>query len=110
MSQSLPHPLALSGDLSLRSIAELHAKLTQAFAAHDAVAIGTDAVESIDVASVQLLVSATKTAAAQGRTLTVTAAANGPVARTLIAAGFFAADGSPKLPTLSTWTISREAA
>lgn len=109
MPKSL-HPLQLSGDLSLRSIAELHAKLTEAIAAHDAVAVDTAAVESIDVAAVQLLVSATKTAAAQGRTLTVTASAGSPVARTLIAAGFFAADGSPKAPTLSSWTIASEAA
>ncbi len=94
----------------MRSISELHAKLTEAIAAHEAVAIGTDAVDSIDIASLQLLVSATKTAAAQGRTLAVTAAEGGAVARTLIAAGFFAADGSPKVASLSTWTITREAA
>lgn len=104
------HPLHLSGDLSLRSISELHARLTEAIAAHDAVAIGTDAVDSIDVAALQLLVSATRTATAQGRTLTVSAAEGSAVARTLVAAGFFAADGTPKVATLSTWTITREAA
>lgn len=110
MPKSLPHPLALSGDLSLRSIAELHARLTEAVAAHDAVAVDTADVTSIDVASLQLLVSATRTAAAQGRTLTVSASSGSAAARTMIAAGFLAADGSPKLSELSTWTIAREAA
>lgn len=94
----------------MRSISELHKTLTQAIAAHEAIAIATDAVESIDVAALQLLVSATKSATAQGRSLSLTAADGSAVARTLVAAGFFAADGSPKVPTLSTWTISREAA
>jgi ABC-type transporter Mla MlaB component len=110
MSKLLPHPLHLSGDLSLRSISELHSRLTEAVTAHPAVSIDTSAVESIDVAAVQLLVSATRTAAAQGRTLTVTAPENGPVARTLVGAGLFTADGTPKSAILSTWTISREAA
>lgn len=110
MPSPLPHALHLSGDLSLRSISELHAKLTEAIAAHDAVAIGTDAVESIDIAALQLLVSATRTADAQGRKLSVSAVEGSTMARTLIAAGFFAADGAPRVATLSTWTITREAA
>lgn len=110
MPSHLPYPLHLSGDLSLRSISELHATLTQAIATHEAVVVATDAVDSIDVAAMQLLVSATASAAARGRTLSLTAAPGGAVARTLVSAGFFAADGSCKVPTLPTWTITHEAA
>jgi len=110
MAAKTPRPLALSGDLSLRSISELHTQLIEAVDGHEAVAIGTADVESIDVAAIQLLVSATRTAAARGRHVSLTAAADGAVGRALIAAGFFAADGTPKVPSLSSWTITREAA
>lgn len=104
------HPLPLSGDLSLRSIAELHIQLTRAIDGHEAIAVGTDGVDSIDAATLQLLVSAARTAAARGRQLSLAAPADGPVARALVAAGFFTADGTPKVPSLSSWTIVREAA
>jgi ABC-type transporter Mla MlaB component len=110
MAAKTPRPLVLSGDLSLRSISELHTQLIEAVDGHEAVAIGTAGVESIDVAAIQLLVSATQTAAARGRRVSLTAPADGPVARALIAAGFFKADGTPKIPSLSSWTIVREAA
>jgi ABC-type transporter Mla MlaB component len=110
MSTSLPHPLALSGDLSLRAIGALHAELKQAVAEHPAIAIDTSAVESADVAGLQLLVAAARTAAAAGHTLTLNAAQGSPMARVLIAAGFFTPDGRALVPSLSSWTITREAA
>ena len=110
MPRPSPHPLRLSGDLSLRNISELHQRLTEALAEHQAIDLQTAEVESADTGTLQLLVSAAKTAAARGRQVSLTATADGPVARTLVAAGFFAADGTPKIPSLSSWTIVREAA
>jgi ABC-type transporter Mla MlaB component len=110
MSRSSPHPLHLSGDLSLRTIADLHAELQRAVAGHDAIAVSTGKVDSIDIAAIQLLVSAARTAAAADKVLTVAAELQSPAGRALVGAGLFAADGSPLVPTLSHWTITREAA
>lgn len=110
MPRSSTHPLHLSGDLSLRNISELHRSLTEALAAHLAIAVETAAVESADVGTLQLLVAATKSADAGGRTLSLTADAASPMGRALIRAGFFTEVGRPLVPTLVSWTITREAA
>lgn len=110
MAANYPRPLALSGDLSLRSISGLHTQLIEAIDGHEAVFIGTEAVDSIDIAALQLLVSATKTAAARGRQVSLAAPDGGPVARALVAAGLFTPAGVPKVASLSCWTITREAA
>jgi ABC-type transporter Mla MlaB component len=110
MSRSTPHPLHLSGDLSLRTIADLHAELQRAVAAHDAITVSTGSVDSIDIAAIQLLVSAARTAAAAEKVLTVTAAADSAFGRALVGAGLFSGDGRPLVATLSHWTITREAA
>lgn len=109
MSRPSPHPLRLSGDLSLRNISELHRRLTEALAEHQSIAIETDEVESVDAGTLQLLVAAAKSAAAAGRTLSLAADAGTPMGRALVRAGFFAENGRPLVPFLS-WTITREAA
>lgn len=110
MSRPSTHPLHLSGDLSLRNIAELHTRLLQALAEHHAIAVDTAAVESIDAGTLQLLVSAARTAVADGRTLSLAADAATPMGRALVRAGFFTGDGRSLVPTLSSWTLTREAA
>lgn len=110
MSRPSPHPLRLSGDLSLRNIAELHQRLQQALAEHQAIAIDTGTVESVDVGTLQLLVAAAKSAAATGCSLSLAADAATPMGRALIRAGFFAESGRPLVASLSSWTITREAA
>jgi len=110
MSMPSVHPLHLSGDLSLRNISELHTRLLQALAEHRAIALDTTGVESVDVGTLQLLVSATNSAAADNRTLSLAADAATPMGRALVRAGFFAGDGRPLVATLSTWTLTREAA
>jgi hypothetical protein len=99
----------LSGDLSLRNISELHQRLQQALSEHQAIAIETAGVESVDAGTLQLLVSATKSATAAGCALSLSADATAPMGRALIRAGFFAENGRPLVPSLS-WTITREAA
>lgn len=110
MSRPSTHPLHLSGDLSLRNIPELQARLLQALAEHQAIAVDTAAVESIDVGTLQLLVSATKSAAADDRTLSLAADAATPMGRALVRAGFFTETGRPLVPSLTSWTLTREAA
>jgi ABC-type transporter Mla MlaB component len=109
MSRPSPHPLHLSGDLSLRNISELHQRLTRALAEHQAITIDTAEVESVDAGTLQLLVSAAKSATAAGRALSLAADAATPMGRALIRAGFFAENGRSLVPSLS-WTITREAA
>jgi ABC-type transporter Mla MlaB component len=110
MTPSSVHALRLSGDLSLRTISELHATLKAVLAQHKAIAVDTRAVESIDAGTLQLLVSATTTAAAAGRLLSLAAAPDTPMSRALVGAGFFAPDGRLLVPSLTSWTIAREAA
>ncbi|MGV3491976.1 MAG: STAS domain-containing protein [Devosia sp.] len=104
------YPLHLSGDLSLRTISELHADLQRAVSENASVTLDTTGVESIDTAAIQLLVSAARTVEAAGGALALTAGADTPVGRALIAAGLFAADGTARAKTLSHWTITDEAA
>ena len=110
MSRLSPHPLRLSGDLSLRNISELHRRLTEALAKHQAIDLDTREVESADTGMLQLLVAAAKAAAATGRTLSLAADAASPMGRALVRAGFFTEAGRPLVATLSSWTITREAA
>ena len=110
MSRPSAHPLHLSGDLSLRNISELHTRLKQALAEHRAIDLDTAAVESVDVGTLQLLVSATKSAAADDRTLSLAVDAATPMGRALVRAGFFTAAGRLLVTTLSSWTLTREAA
>ncbi len=101
--------LRLSGELSLRGIEALKAEVAAALAAHQAIAIDTAAVESADVPAIQLLLAAQKTANAEGKALSLTADAAGPLARTLVALGLVAADGAALVPETSTWTIKAAA-
>ena len=102
-----PFSLTLSGELGLRGIDALKAEIAAALSDHEAVAIDTDAVESADTSAIQLLLSAQKTANADGKSLSLTAA--GPLAKTLMALGLVAADGTPLVPETSTWTIKAAA-
>lgn len=108
-TMTTPFSLTLSGELGLRGITALKAQIAAALADHDAVAIDTDAVESADTSAIQLLLSAQKTADADGKALSLTAAAAGPLAGTLMALGLVAADGTPLVPETSTWTIKAAA-
>ncbi|HEV2518447.1 MAG TPA: STAS domain-containing protein [Devosia sp.] len=110
MSRPSAHPLHLSGDLSLRNISELHARLRQALVEHRAIDLDTVAVESVDIGTLQLLVSATTSAAADNRTLSLVAGAATPMGRALVRAGFFTGDGRPLVAALSSWILTREAA
>jgi ABC-type transporter Mla MlaB component len=102
-----PFSLRLSGELGLRGIEALRGEIAAALAEHEGVAIDATAVEAADTSAIQLLLSAQKTANAEGKALTLVAA--GPLAATLVALGLVAADGAPLVPETSTWTIKAAA-
>ena len=106
---STPFSLRLSGDLGLRGIEALKADIAAALAGFDAVVIDATGVESADASAIQLLLSAQKTANADGKALSLSAAP-GPLVSTLVTLGLLAADGTPLVAETSTWTITRAAA
>lgn len=110
MPETSPHPITLSGELSLRNAAELRIKLWDALAGHASIALETDLVDSADAGILQLLVAAQKSAAAAGKTMTLAASAGRPFGKALLAVGFIAADGRPLIPEARSWTLTSEAA
>ena len=62
-----PVNITLSGDCSIRSIADLHATMQGAFRNAGDVVVDMAAVESADVTLIQLMISAARTASAAAR-------------------------------------------
>ena len=66
------HTVTVSGDCSLRAIADLHATFQDGFRrGTDGVVVDMAAVEDIDVTFIQLMLSAAKTASASARAFSV---------------------------------------
>ena len=63
----------LGGGLDIYAAGEVHAQLQQLLRAHPRLELDLSRVEEIDTAGVQLLMSAKRTASAQGRTLRLVA-------------------------------------
>ena len=59
-------PLQINGDCTIENIGQLHRKLNAHFSAKEGVAIDLSAMESIDAAGIQLLISFKNSAAAKG--------------------------------------------
>lgn len=85
--------LALSGDLSIRSIADAHGQLGAALRDHAdvAVAVADDAV--VDLTLVQLICAARRSADEAGKTFAMAAPAGGTLLETLRRGGFTATAG-----------------
>ncbi|MDR3475515.1 MAG: STAS domain-containing protein [Devosia sp.] len=94
----------MRGALSLRDAGELAGRLRTAIEAHPAVTITADELTELDVSILQVLVSAHKTAAQAGKSLTLKAPPDGALRRTLVRAGFVGADGAPRTPEGHFWT------
>ena len=107
---STAHPLPFGGDLTLRAIRELQLRLREIVTGARSVTLDTATVENIDIAGLQLLVSASHFASASGGAFAVTAPADGPVARILHDAGFLGTDGTALVPSISSWSITSGAA
>ena len=86
--------LSLKGSLGLRDATRLAEDFERALAAPGPVLVDCAELTEIDLAIVQLLISAQRTAMAAGRSLTLRHPVDGPLERLLKAAGILAADGS----------------
>jgi anti-anti-sigma regulatory factor len=96
----------LRGSLGLREAAGLATALLAAIEAHRSVTIATGELTEMDVSILQILVSAHKSAARAGKTLTIGTPPDGALHRTLVRAGFAAPDGAPRTPEGRFWTVT----
>ena len=78
----------LSGELTIRTIGDAHQQLRDALAAHPEVAASVDPAASVDLTLIQLLESARRSAAEQGRGFALAAPATGGLLETLTRGGF----------------------
>lgn len=103
MAKSKSHGLKLTGEQSLRQIAETSKQLTDAVARHKTVDIdGTDITE-LDISIVQLLVASHKSANAAGKRLSVSFNAGSVMDQTLQRAGFLSPKGKSRVQESSLW-------
>jgi len=79
-------PIALRGQCDIRTVRENHAALLAAFRSREEIEIDAAGAEQVDVTVVQLLASATLTAAASNKRLRLVAASE-PLRRALERAG-----------------------
>lgn len=85
----------LSGELTVRTIADAHQKLITALAKSEAALIDTRAVSEADLTLVQLIEAARRTAAADGKRLVLSPAPSAALTDVLQRGGFLGtADGS----------------
>ena len=104
MTGDSSHTLEITGDAGLRNAQDIATMLRQALANHSSITVVTNALTSIDVSTLQLLVAARKSALAAGKTMILRAPADGPLRRLLVQAGFIGADGQSKTPEGEFWT------
>jgi anti-anti-sigma regulatory factor len=88
------HAVALHGTLGLREAAGLTEQLAEALAAHARVVVDATALDGADIALVQVLAAARRTAADAGRSLRLVAPPGGILAQLLARAGLAAPEGS----------------
>lgn len=80
----------LAGVQTIRTIHDSHHRLDAALAAHAAIEIALDAVTELDLALIQLVVAAKRSADRAGKPLALAAPADGALRQTLDRAGFLA--------------------
>jgi ABC-type transporter Mla MlaB component len=97
------HTVELTGALTIRSAAALRDQLQSALAAADTVTLDCIGVTSADIAALQLLVAAQKSAAADGKAVRLLAPAGTALNSLLRQAGFLDPDGKPKAPDFEFW-------
>jgi anti-anti-sigma regulatory factor len=83
----------LEGDVGVRDAARLAEQLSQAIAGP--LTIDCTSLSGVDLAVIQVLLAADRTARAAGQSLTLIHPPGGPLQQLLVAAGFTAPDGTP---------------
>jgi anti-anti-sigma regulatory factor len=95
MTTEHAHSLQLTGEMTLRQAGALQAQLRSEAAEHDHVVIDCADVSEIDISVVQLLVAASKSAEAAGKSVSVRFPEGGVLDTILRRAGFLSQSGQP---------------
>jgi ABC-type transporter Mla MlaB component len=106
MTSNSVHIIQISGDAGLRAAQDIAGKLRQALASHDSVAVATEAIETADITTIQLLLAARKQASASRKSLTLAAPPVGALRELLVATGCLDAEGRPLTPDGDFWIPS----
>jgi len=104
MTQEETMVVTLEGALGLRDAETLAVRLKEALAAGGAVEVDVAAISEIDVAGIQLLAAAQKSAAAAGRRFVISSPPGGRFARPWCGSEFFPPkSNAARRPTPSGW-------
>jgi ABC-type transporter Mla MlaB component len=93
----------LDGILTVRTIDEARVRLVDALARGSTVRVDCSAVVEADVSLIQLLLAARRSAARDGRTLSLAHPAEGVLLTTLLQGGFLAPDRQPRNAEEAFW-------
>lgn len=88
MTQDAAGHLVLEGDLTLRTVEAVHAKIGEVITRHANVVIDCTAAADVDLSFVQLLVAARTSARRAGGTVVLAARPDGALLDTLMRGGF----------------------
>lgn len=91
MTGKREHTLVITGDAGIKSAAEVATGLKDALASHNKVCVDTRTLTAADISTVQSLLAARSSAAAQGKSLLMAVPLGAPLSAVLQAAGFLAA-------------------
>jgi ABC-type transporter Mla MlaB component len=91
------HRLVLDGALTIRNMPSIHSRVLGAVRRYQTIHVETAGATEVDLSFVQLLVAARRSAALEGKALSLTDPATGPVLDTLTRAGLL----DPSNPDLS---------
>lgn len=105
MSGTGVYRLCLEGALTIREADRLRGHLMAALEAHPAVEVHCDGATETDLAFVQLLLAAQRTAQRAGRVFSLSLSPAGALWAVLVRGGFLTADGSPCGDGDSFWTM-----
>lgn len=94
---------ALSGAVGLKNAPELVERLRAAIVQSEALVIDAEGLDSLDVAALQLLVSAHKSALLQGKSVSLRRPPTGVLREALARAGFIDAQGRALAPAGALW-------
>ncbi len=103
MTTERAHSLQLTGEMTLRHAGALHEQLRGVAAVHDRVDIDCAGVSEIDISALQLLVAASKSAVAAGKSVSVRFPEGGALDTVLRRAGFLSPSGQPTAPESGPW-------
>ena len=98
--------ITLEGVQTLGTAAGLRSTILQAIADRRTLTIDAGTADTVDIGTLQVLIAAQKSAAAQGQSLSILADANSPVVKMMRATGFLDSTGKALVPEIKTWTIS----